>query len=182
MPGVLAEGEYSLFLFGGRYSHAIVKRPAAGDFRVQPQFGGREEIWTASAAARSLAESALAAAPAATIYARVDMIGDGRGGLAIMELELIEPQLFLNFAPDSGAAFGAAVAGRCSPANHERPIRQPLSRHSHWRIADVRFGGSSASIRSTSIRATRALTGRARRRASASSASQNIGSRLIEVG
>ncbi|AMG76090.1 MAG: hypothetical protein ABS88_16155 [Sphingopyxis sp. SCN 67-31] len=111
MPGVLAEGEYSLFLFGGRYSHAIVKRPAAGDFRVQPQFGGREEIWTASAAARSLAESALAAAPAATIYARVDMIGDGRGGLAIMELELIEPQLFLNFAPDSGAAFGAAVAG-----------------------------------------------------------------------
>jgi len=109
MPGVLAEGEYSLFLFGGRYSHAIVKRPAAGDFRVQPQFGGREELWDASTAARDLAEAALAAVPAATVYARVDMIGDGHGGLAIMELELIEPQLFLNFAPDKGVAFGQAV-------------------------------------------------------------------------
>src|SRR3546814_1396723 len=68
MPGVLAEGEYSLFLFGGRYSHAIVKRPAAGDFRVQPQFGGREELWDASTAARDLAEAAPAAVPAATVY------------------------------------------------------------------------------------------------------------------
>src|SRR3546814_19045267 len=55
MPGVLAEGEYSLFLFGGRYSHPIVKRPAAGDFRVQPQFGGPEEAGEGSAAASDVA-------------------------------------------------------------------------------------------------------------------------------
>lgn len=110
MPGILQAGEYSLFFFGGRYSHAIVKRPAAGDFRVQPQFGGHEEAWEANAAARRLAAAALAAAPAPPVYARIDMVEGGAGELAIMELELIEPQLFLHLAPDEGAAFGAAVA------------------------------------------------------------------------
>ncbi|MGB3848123.1 MAG: hypothetical protein WA940_19780, partial [Sphingopyxis sp.] len=47
MPGILADGEFSLFFFAGRFSHAIVKRPAAGDFRVQEQFGGRETAWDA---------------------------------------------------------------------------------------------------------------------------------------
>ena len=111
MPGILADGEYSLFFFGGAFSHAIVKRPASGDFRVQEQFGGRETRWDASAAARLLAAAALAAAPAPPIYARVDMVGDAAGVLHIMELELIEPSLFLHFAEDKGAAFGFAVAG-----------------------------------------------------------------------
>lgn len=109
MPGILTEGEYSLFFFAGKFSHAIVKRPAAGDFRVQEQFGGRETPWNASEAAQSLAAAALAAAPAPPVYARVDMVGDAAGRLHIMELELIEPSLFLHHAPDKGAAFGHAV-------------------------------------------------------------------------
>lgn len=109
MPGILTEGEYSLFFFGGAFSHAIVKRPASGDFRVQEQFGGREEPWDASTRARDLAAVALAAAPAPPVYARIDMVGDGAGKLHIMELELIEPSLFLHHAPDRGAAFGRAV-------------------------------------------------------------------------
>jgi len=111
MPGILADGEFSLFFFAGRFSHAIVKRPAAGDFRVQEQFGGRETAWDASDEAQALAAAALAAAPAAPVYARVDMVGDAAGVLHIMELELIEPSLFLHFAEDKGAAFGFAVAG-----------------------------------------------------------------------
>lgn len=109
MPGILTEGEYSLFFFAGKFSHAIVKRPAAGDFRVQEQFGGRETPWNASEAAQLLAAAALAAAPAPPVYARVDMVGDAAGRLHIMELELIEPSLFLHHAPDKGAAFGHAV-------------------------------------------------------------------------
>lgn len=109
MPGILTEGEYSLFFFAGKFSHAIVKRPASGDFRVQEQFGGRETPWDASEAARRLAAAALAAAPAPPVYARVDMVGDAAGTLHIMELELIEPSLFLHHAPDKGAAFGHAV-------------------------------------------------------------------------
>ena len=109
MPGILTEGEFSLFFFGGRFSHAIVKRPAAGDFRVQEQFGGRETVWEASDAARTLAAMALAAAPVPPVYARVDMVGDAAGRLHVMELELIEPSLFLHHAPDKGAAFAQAV-------------------------------------------------------------------------
>ena len=109
MPGILADGEYSLFFFGGAFSHAIVKRPASGDFRVQEQFGGRETRWDASDPARLLAAAALAAAPAPPVYARVDMVGDAAGVLHIMELELIEPSLFLHHAADKGAAFGRAV-------------------------------------------------------------------------
>ncbi len=109
MAGILTEGEYSLFFFGGKFSHAIVKRPAAGDFRVQEQFGGRETPWDASEPAQALAAAALAAAPASATYARVDMVGDAAGNLHIMELELIEPSLFLHHAPDKGAAFGHAI-------------------------------------------------------------------------
>lgn len=111
MQGILTEGEFSLFFFAGKFSHAIVKRPASGDFRVQEQFGGRETVWDASDAAQRLAAAALAAAPAPPVYARVDMVGDAAGTLNIMELELIEPSLFLHHAPDKGAAFGLAVYG-----------------------------------------------------------------------
>ncbi|MDZ3830544.1 MAG: hypothetical protein U0S50_01845 [Sphingopyxis sp.] len=109
MPGVTRDGEYSLFFFGGAFSHAVVKRPAAGDFRVQEQFGGHEVAWAATDAARDLGARAVAAAPAPPVYARVDMVGDAAGTLHIMELELIEPSLFLHHAPDKGAAFGRAV-------------------------------------------------------------------------
>ena len=111
MPGIVTEGEYSLFFFAGKFSHAIVKRPASGDFRVQEQFGGRETTWDATPVARDLAAAALAVTPAAPVYARVDMVGDAAGALHIIELELIEPSLFLHHAPDKGAAFGYAVAG-----------------------------------------------------------------------
>ena len=109
MPGILTEGECSLFFFAGKFSHAIVKRPASGDFRVQEQYGGRETPWDANEAACQLAAAALAAAPAPPVYARVDMVNDAAGKLRIMELELIEPSLFLHHAPDKGAAFGHAV-------------------------------------------------------------------------
>lgn len=116
MPGIVRDGEHSLFLFDGRLSHAIVKRPAAGDFRVQEQFGGREYPQEASAEALALADAALAACPSPPVYARVDMVGDARGKLHIMELELIEPSLFLHFAPDGGAAFAAAISRAATTA------------------------------------------------------------------
>lgn len=109
MPSI-AQGEYSLMLFGSAFSHCIVKRPKAGDFRVQPHLGGTEEPCAPPHGAIELARAALAAAPAPAVYARVDMVmGDG-GQLFIMELELIEPALWLQHAPDKGAAFAAAVA------------------------------------------------------------------------
>ena len=110
MASIAAEGEYSLMLFAGQFSHAIVKRPKAGDFRVQPHLGGTEIPCGAPLGSVELAHAALAAAPAAAVYARVDMVADDEGALRIMELELIEPALFLHHAPDDGAAFATAIA------------------------------------------------------------------------
>ncbi|MBA3668008.1 MAG: hypothetical protein H0W65_09830 [Sphingomonas sp.] len=109
---VASEGEYSIMLFGGTFSHAIVKRPKAGDYRVQPHLGGREEKCVAPEGAVDLAKAALAAAPVEAAYARVDLVRLPDGRLAVMELELIEPSLWLQHAPDQGASFAAAIAQR----------------------------------------------------------------------
>ncbi|MDP9422198.1 MAG: hypothetical protein M3Q19_05095 [Pseudomonadota bacterium] len=109
LRSVAEEGEYSILLFGGRFSHAIVKRPKAGDYRVQPHLGGTEVPCAPPAGAIALAQAALAAAPAEAAYARVDMVRDNGGELAIIELELIEPSLWLQHAPDGGASFVSAV-------------------------------------------------------------------------
>ncbi len=109
MPSIAATGEYSLILFGGTFSHSIVKRPKAGDFRVQPHLGGSETPCPPPPGAIELATAALAAAPAAATYARVDMIEDEAGALQIMELELIEPALWLQHSPDHGKAFAKAI-------------------------------------------------------------------------
>lgn len=109
METITTEGEYSLFYFGGTFSHAILKTPAAGDFRVQEQFGGREIPVTPPDAARDLAITTLNATPVPPLYARVDMVRDGAGHFRLMELEAIEPSLFLQFADDQGQAFADAV-------------------------------------------------------------------------
>ena len=103
-------GEFSLMLFDGEFSHAVVKRPAIGDFRVQEHLGGETlPCRIPPTGAVSLAQRALAGAPAKATYARVDIVPDDEGTLRIMELELIEPSLFLNHAPDGGAAFTRSI-------------------------------------------------------------------------
>ena len=102
-------GEFSLMLFDGEFSHAVVKRPKSGDFRVQPHLGGITLPSKAPPGAERLAKQALASAPAKATYARVDIVPDDEGTLRIMELELIEPALFLDHAPDAGAAFTRSV-------------------------------------------------------------------------
>ena len=116
MASIASQGEYSVMLFDGAFSHAILKTPRAGDFRVQPHLGGSEKSCTAPEGAIDLARAALAAAPAEAVYARVDMVADEDGMLRIMELELIEPALWLQHAPDRGAGFASAV---------RRAIEQP---------------------------------------------------------
>jgi len=103
-------GEFSLMLFDGRFSHAVVKRPKSGDFRVQEYHGGVTlPCPVPPAGAVRLAQAALAAAAARAAYARVDIVPDDAGVLRIMELELIEPSLFLDHAPDGGASFTRSI-------------------------------------------------------------------------
>jgi glutathione synthase/RimK-type ligase-like ATP-grasp enzyme len=115
-------GEFSLMLFGGEYSHAVVKRPRKGDFRVQEYHGGVTLPCAAPpAGAVELAAAALAAAPAEPAYARVDIVADDEGVLRIMELELIEPSLFLDHAPDRGSAFMRSILSAAQTATAGSP-------------------------------------------------------------
>ncbi len=119
---ISTEGEYSLILFDGVFSHAVLKRPKAGDFRVQPHLGGTTVACAPPRGGVELAQAALAAAPVAACYARVDMIRGSDGALMIMELELVEPALFLDLAPDGGFAFAQAIAraaAKARPPTHK---------------------------------------------------------------
>jgi glutathione synthase/RimK-type ligase-like ATP-grasp enzyme len=109
LPSIATEGEYALIFFDGAYSHTVVKRPKSGDFRVQPHLGGSTEPSDPPSGAVELAQAALAAAPAEATYARVDIVRGRDGELLIMELELIEPALFLDVAPHGEDAFADAV-------------------------------------------------------------------------
>lgn len=111
LPEIQSEGELSLLFFDGELSHAVRKRPKAGDYRVQFQFGGTNETvevrdeWIAGARA------CIAAAPALPVYARVDgVIHDGK--FLLMELEVFEPLMFLARHPDAPARFARAIARR----------------------------------------------------------------------
>jgi glutathione synthase/RimK-type ligase-like ATP-grasp enzyme len=108
MTAILDQGEWSLFYLGGALAHCIVKRAKSGDFRVQPQFGGQVTTENPPRAATDLAEAALALVSADVLYARVDLVADG-DTFRIMELELIEPWLYLHKASDGGRAFAEAV-------------------------------------------------------------------------
>ncbi len=123
LPAISEDGEYSLFYFSGQYSHAISKHPAEGDFRVQEQFGGIERAIDAPDDAKALAETALLATDTllscgTLTYARIDMVRDGGGVFRLMELELIEPSLFLHFAGDKGAMFAGAVGAALKTAEN----------------------------------------------------------------
>jgi glutathione synthase/RimK-type ligase-like ATP-grasp enzyme len=107
LPAVLSEGELSLVFLAGAFSHAVRKRPAAGDFRVQEQFGGTFERAEVESGLIRQAAAAVAASPGKPLYARVDgVVVDG--GLVLMELELVEPTLF--FGLDGTAADRLAIA------------------------------------------------------------------------
>jgi glutathione synthase/RimK-type ligase-like ATP-grasp enzyme len=98
LPEVVESGELSLLFFDGAFSHAVVKRPRTGDFRVQWSHGGTHERVRADDSLVEAARRVLAAAPAAGLYARVDgVVRDGR--FLLMELEQIEPYLFLTEDP-----------------------------------------------------------------------------------
>jgi glutathione synthase/RimK-type ligase-like ATP-grasp enzyme len=112
LRSVMDEGEYSLIYFEGVFSHAIVKNAKAGDYRVQPHLGGTEVKCDPPHGSRSVADAALASAPEQPAYARVDLIRLNDGTLGVIELELIEPSLWLQHAPDGGASFAAAVIKR----------------------------------------------------------------------
>lgn len=96
-------GEWSLTYFGGEYSHAVLKRSSPGDFRVQEEHGGSVEFVHPPPELLREAEEILRAVPGGVppVYGRVDLVAAASGRPYLMELELIEPELFLRARPGS---------------------------------------------------------------------------------
>jgi glutathione synthase/RimK-type ligase-like ATP-grasp enzyme len=108
LPEVTSAGEWSFVFLGEAYSHAVRKLPKAGDYRVQSELGGRVVREPPSAALRREAEHIASHIPRPWLYARVDAV-EREGGLTLMELELIEPVLFLGEDPRAPGLFAEAV-------------------------------------------------------------------------
>ena len=117
LPSIETEGETSLLFFGGKLSHVVNKRPVAGEFRIQVQFGGQYvALAEPPAGALALAERTLAAIDEDLLYARIDMARGPDGGWLLMEAELIEPDFYLGSAPEGGRRFAEAVRNRLAAA------------------------------------------------------------------
>lgn len=105
LESVVEEGEYSLFYFGGEYSHAIRKQPAPGDFRVQEEHGGDIRPVVPEAAILEAGSRCLRELEDDLLYARIDLIRLSDGTMAVMEVELIEPSLYFDQDPGAAARF-----------------------------------------------------------------------------
>ena len=103
LPSVVEEGEYSFLYFGGQFSHGLIKRPKKGDYRIQSLYGGTEETYAPSSQERASARAVLNALDFTPLYARVDLLRGRDGKLKLIELEMIEPYLYLAHAEGEGA-------------------------------------------------------------------------------
>lgn len=112
LEAVAREGEFSVVCIRGEPMHAVLKRPAPGDWRVQPQHGGSAARVPLTEGLAASATAALRAAtdgdPESLLYARVDTVQDRPGGL--IELELVEPALFMRHSAATVERLAAAIA------------------------------------------------------------------------
>ena len=98
LPSVQEEGEYTLLFFDGEFSHGLQKLAKSGDYRIQSQYGDREVPWIPDEEALRVARDVLGSLPETPLYARVDLLRGLDGKLALIELEMIEPYLYLPLA------------------------------------------------------------------------------------
>jgi glutathione synthase/RimK-type ligase-like ATP-grasp enzyme len=112
LPSVETRGELSVIVVDGEVSHAVRKRPAAGEFRIQEEFGGRNVEEALDRDTAELATWLVDAAGAELLLARVDLLEDEVGALQLAELEATEPDLYLDAAPGAAARVADAILRR----------------------------------------------------------------------
>ncbi|MEJ2153152.1 MAG: hypothetical protein P8Y29_09440 [Gemmatimonadota bacterium] len=108
-PVIRTTGEWSFVFLGGEYSHAVLKTPAPHEFRIQEKLGGQVCATEPASPMVDLARQVIQALPGEAVYARVDGIADSNQ-LTVMEVELIEPSLFLAYSPGSPIRFADGLA------------------------------------------------------------------------
>lgn len=108
LPEVAELGEWSFIFIDGSFSHAALKRPRAGDFRVQDDFGGSQTRMVPPAPLLRAATRIAEEIPSPWLYARIDGV-ELNGIFTLIELELIEPSLFLMLERNSAARLASAT-------------------------------------------------------------------------
>ncbi|WP_044510432.1 RimK family alpha-L-glutamate ligase [Hymenobacter sp. DG25B] len=124
LPEIQTGGEWSLIYLGGRYSHCVLKLPKSGDFRVQHYLGGSIAPTTPPAAVQQAADAIMQRFGAGCLYARVDGVVVN-GEFLLMELELIEPFLYLDSASGSWTRYEQALVALAAKSH------SPQSPHPH---------------------------------------------------
>jgi hypothetical protein len=109
IDNIRTEGEHSLFFFGGEYSHTIQKTPKPGDFRVQEEHGAEIRSVTPVQDLIETAQRVLALVEPQPVYVRADFVRDNADNYLLMELEMIEPSLYLRTDSGAAARFAAAI-------------------------------------------------------------------------
>ena len=113
LSAITTEGEYSLFYFNGAHSHTISKVPKTADFRVQEEHGGVITAVEIDDALRAAGDLVLRAIGEAPLYVRADFVRANDGsGYWLIELELIEPALYLRMNPGAPERFARALDDR----------------------------------------------------------------------
>ncbi len=109
LPSVVERGETSLVYIAGELTHTIRKRAGDGDFRVQRCWGGTSALCHPSVAELAVADRTMALLDSQPIFARVDLV-EGPSGPCLIELELIEPDLFFRDLPAAAGRLANAIA------------------------------------------------------------------------
>ena len=109
---IQSEGEYSLMFIDGALSHTIRKKPREGDFRSQEEHGADISLVQPESLLVKRAAEAIAALSARPLYGRADMIRNPDGDFEVMELELVEPSLYLRMDPDAPGRIARAIVHR----------------------------------------------------------------------
>ena len=106
---IMEKGEVSFIVFGGAYSHAVLKKAKAGDFRVQDDHGGTIHPYEASPEEIEFVQNVMAQCKTVPVYGRVDVTWDNNDNLALVELEIIEPELWFRESSNSPKMLAEAV-------------------------------------------------------------------------
>ncbi|MGQ0815299.1 MAG: ATP-grasp domain-containing protein [Gemmatimonadota bacterium] len=104
------EGERSFVFIGGEFTHCVLKRAASDEFRVHVEWGGSVERIEPPSDQVAWAQSVVAAVDQPWLYARVDAVPNERGELVVMELEMLEPELFFAYDEDAVERFIRAIS------------------------------------------------------------------------
>jgi glutathione synthase/RimK-type ligase-like ATP-grasp enzyme len=112
LESITDQGELSLLYFGGELSHTLRKTAKPGDIRVQPVWGGNAEIIGPTAEMIHVAERTFDAIEEEILYARVDLVRADDNTLRLIELEVIEPLLFLELDDGAAGRFADALVAR----------------------------------------------------------------------